>query len=793
VLKVRKFKYVEPSSIDEASSILRKYEKAKIIAGGTDILGWMKDDALPVYPEILVNIKKIQGLEYVKEEHGLCGSMLRIGALTKLIDIAENKVIQTKYTALAEAAGRVASPHIREMGTIGGNICQDIRCWYYRYPNNWFPCLRKGGETCWAIIGDSRWYHSAFGCTVMANVTPCTKNCPLNIYIPVYLSYVKEGRLREAATTLLRFNPFPSITGRVCPHSCEEKCNRRLIDQTVSISSIERFVGDYILEKAHDIIEPPKIDTGKSVAIVGSGPAGLSAAYFSRIFGHRVVIFEKQEEPGGLLRYGIPPFRLPKAIVKRQIEILEKLLGINFQLGKTLNKSDVERLMNDFDTVLLACGAWIEARMGIQGEELLNSGLDFLTNINKGVREVPGNNVAIIGGGNVAIDVARVLLRLGAKPTIIYRRTEGEMPALKEGVREAKDEGVVFEFLTQPIKAERKNGKIALTCVRMRLGPPDETGRPRPIPIEGSEFTVMFDAVIKAVGELPDTSLIPSDFLDEMNKLKGIGASVWHLGKNLFVAGDLATGPSIVAKATAAGRQASMLMDEYMMGRKRNDVFEEQLRLERISVEYLKKISKVKAPLTPVMERIKSLDIEDVGTLSMEDAIEEARRCFPCGCIATHPSDCVPALIALGARVVTNKRVILVEDLFKVDCLKTTILDHDEIITEIQIPEPRPGTKSKFLKFSLRKAIDFALVQCAIMIRLERGVITDARICLNGIAPTPYRAVEAENYLLGKPLDEYVVEETSKIAVKSSAPLPMTEYKVQIAKALVKKALLALR
>jgi NADPH-dependent glutamate synthase beta subunit-like oxidoreductase len=786
---LRRFKYLEAFSIDEASSILAMYEKAKIIAGGTDILGLMKDDVWPSYPDVLVNIKKIQGLEYIKEEDGL----LKIGALTKLADITESELIQTKYTALAEAAGKVASPHIREMGTLGGNLCQDIRCWYYRCPDNRFDCLRKGGGMVWAIIGDSRWYHSAFGCAIIPNGTPCIKNCPLNIYIPIYLSDIKNGRFREAADTLLHFNPFPSITGRVCPHTCEEKCNRGFIDETLSIRSIERFLGDYILEKASEIIKSPKIDTGKNVAIIGSGPAGLSAAYFLKMFGHHVVVFEKQKEPGGLLIYGIPPFRLPKVIVRKQVENLEKLLGVNFKLNTSISKDDLEGLMKDFDAVLLASGAWVEASMKIPGEEFMKLGLDFLKDVNMGAREAPGRNVAIIGGGNVAIDVARVLLRLGAKPIILYRRTEEEMPALKEEVQEAKNEGVKFEFLTQPIKAERKNGKIALTCIKMKLGSPDETGRRAPIPIEGSEFIVEFDAVIKATGELPDTSHIPIEFLDERNKLKDVYAPTYHLGKNLFAAGDLVTGPSTVAKAIATGRQASLSIDRYMMGGNRSIAAEEHVRLERVNVEYLKKISRVKTPVVPIPERIKNLDVEDIGTLNLHDATEEAKRCIPCGCIAVHPSDTAPALVVLNAKVVTNKRFIPIENFFKVDCLKTTVLDRDEIISEIQIPVPEPGAKSKFMKFSLRKAIDFPLVNCAAMVRDEGGVVTQAKICLNAVSPVPYRVIQAENYIKGKVIDESVAEEASKKVIEESLHLPMTEYKVWVAKALVKRILLALK
>jgi len=785
---MRAFKHIDASTIEEAASILAKYKgKAKIIAGGTDLLGIMKDNILPMYPEILVNIKTISGLEYIKEEDGV----LKIGALAKLADIAENEIVRANYTALAEACSRVASPHIREMGTLPGNICQHPRCWYYRYPDNFFYCLRKGGGMVWAMIGDNR-YHSIFGSVSIPGANPCTQNCPINVEIPSYLNRIRSGDLLGAAKLLLEFNPLASITGRVCPHFCEEKCNRGKFDEPISIKSIERFLGDYALENAAKVIQLPEGEVGKSVAIVGSGPAGLSAAYYLRRFGYDVTIFERMGEPGGLLTYGIPPFRLPKAVVRRLIKVFEDLLGVKFRVNVAVGeKIDLEELMKDFDAVLLASGAWKEASMRIPGEELMMSGLEFLKEINMGIRKAPGKRVAVIGGGNVAVDVSRVLLRLGAEPTILYRRSEAEMPALKEEVETAKNEGVKFEFLTQPIEAREKDGKILLKCIRMKLGPPDETGRPKPIPIEGSEFTVEFDAVIKAIGERPDVSYIPAEFLDEKGRLK-LDASTYRLGRNLFAGGDLVTGPSTVAAAIASGKGAAFAIDRYLMGKERfkprEGIWE---RFRKVNVAYLTKKARISAQELSVSERIKSLDVEDVLGLNLPEVEEEANRCFQCGCIASHPSDTAPALIVLNARVVTNKRVIPIEEFFEVGYMKTTVLDPDEIITEIQVPAPKPGTKSKFMKFALRKSIDFPIVNCASAIRSEGGVVEEARICLNAVCPIPYRAIKAEEYLKGKPIDESTAEEASKRVVEEANPLPMTKYKVHIAKALVKRTILA--
>ncbi|MCS7114067.1 MAG: FAD-dependent oxidoreductase [Nitrososphaerota archaeon] len=791
---LRKFSYFNAKSVEEAASILAKYEgKAWPIAGGTDLLTILRFQPLPeeLYPEALVNLKTIvPSLEYVKEE----GGVLKIGALTRLEDIAKNSLVKENYGAIAEACGKVGSPHLREMGTIGGNISQFNRCWYFRKEDNRFYCLRKGcGGKAWAMMGDNR-YHSIFGCVKINGAEPCVNGCPNNIDIPSYMSKIKSGDIEGAARILLSFNPIPSVTGRVCPHYCEEECSRNVLDEPLAVRAVERFIGDYILENVDKLVEPPKIEIGKSVAIVGSGPAGLSAAYYLRKLGYRVTIFEKENAPGGVLTYGIPPFRLPKKVIEKLVEAYKRLLKVEFKTNTTVGRDVLlEELMAKYDAVFLAIGAWKEAAMRIPGEELMEAGLDFLKKINSGVRKAPGKKVAVIGGGNVAIDVARVLLRLGAEPTILYRRTEGEMPALKEEVKVAKEEGVKFEFLTQPIKAEKRGDKILLKCLRMKLGPLDATGRPTPIPIEGSEFTVEYDAVIKATGENPDLSFIPAEFLDEKGRLK-LDASTYRVGKNLFAGGDVVTGPATVTEAIAAGRKAAICINEYLTQKGKGDSktnIEGEVKFEKVNVECLKKMSRVIVPEIAVADRINSLDVEDVIGLSMSEVEEEVSRCLNCGCVMAHPSDVAPALIALNAKVVTNKRTIPIEKFFKPDNLRTVILDADEIIVEIQVPKPKAGTKSKFMKFSLRSSIDFPIVNCATAIRSENGVVEQARICLNAVAPIPYRATKAEEYIKGKQITEQTAEEAAEKEMENANPLPYNTYKAQIAKALIKRTILA--
>ena len=259
-----------------------------------------------------------------------------------------------------------------------------------------------------------------------------------------------------------------------------------------------------------------------------------------------------------MLLYSIPPYRLPKDVVRRQIQALEGM-GIKFKVGVNVGKDvTVAELMGRFDAVFLASGAWKERSLGIKGEQVALSGLEFLNRANTGVRDIPGEKVAVIGGGNVAMDVARTLLRLGAKPVVIYRRSQDEMPAFRDEVKKAEEEGIEFEFLTLPTEASEANGKITLKCVRMRLGSPDASGRPQPIPITGSDFTATFDAIIKAIGEEPDRSILPAEFRQKALKAS---PSAHLLGKNLFAGGDFITGPSTVVQAVASGREAADLIE----------------------------------------------------------------------------------------------------------------------------------------------------------------------------------------------------------------------------------------
>jgi NADPH-dependent glutamate synthase beta subunit-like oxidoreductase len=780
---MKSFTHRNARSIDEAARLLKKYKgKAKVNAGGTDLLNVLKQEFLPAYPEVVVNIKGIEGLSYIRED----GGGLRIGAATPLAEIAASPVVNEGYRLLAECAQSVATPSVRNMATIGGNMAQDVRCWYYRYPFHLggpIVCLRKGGKTCNALYGDHR-YHSVFGAAGMG-ARPCASGCPSGTDIPAYLEHVKSGRLDDAARVLADYNPMPAVTGRVCPTFCEPECNRGAFDAPVAIRCVERSVGDYMLEHADRIFTPPQAASGKRVAVVGSGPAGLAAAFYLRRSGHGVTVFERQPEAGGMLLYAIPPYRLPKDIVKKQIAALE-MMGIEFRTGVAAGEGmALSDLAGRFSAVFVAAGAWRQRPMGIKGERLALSGLSFLGRINTGERDLPGRNVAVIGGGNVAIDVARTLRRLGAHPVIVYRRSRAEMPALKEEVRKGREEGVRFRFLTLPKEASKKGSAIRLTCSRAKLGAPDASGRRRPVEIPGSEFDVTFDGVIKAVGEEPDFALLPAG-MGTKARQKG-GGRARLLGGNVFAGGDFVTGPSTVVEALASGKEAAALIDASLMGKDARPVTRPPVRPAYPAFEATPRLA---VPEMAAEERVRSIDAEEAPGVPAKAIAAEAARCFNCGCLAVSPSDIGIALVALDARVVTTQRTIDAQAFFTATATSSTALAPDELITGIIVPKPPAHARQSYTKFTLRTPIDFALVGVGALIDAENGACRDARIVLGALGPSPMRATTAENALKGRKIDAEVAAQAADAALAGARPLTMNGYKVEIANALIREAIL---
>ncbi|UCG65237.1 MAG: FAD binding domain-containing protein [Deltaproteobacteria bacterium] len=789
---MKSFNHVDAKTVTEAVKLLKKNRgRAKLIAGGTDLLSTLKDKILPAYPEAIVNIKTIPKLNHISED----GGGLKIGALAKLEEIAQSPVVKEKYKLLAEAAEAVATPQIRRMGTIGGNLCQDVRCWYYRYPHSVggrILCYLKGGKGCYALPRESQ-YHSIFG-GWRDTSPPCSLACPGGVDIPSYLSQVREGDLPQAARTLLNTNPLPSVTGRVCPHFCEQECNRGDFDESVSVRDIERFMGDYILDKADEIIKAPGTDTGKSVAIIGSGPAGLSAAYYLRMSGHRVTVFDKMEEAGGMLAYVIPAYRLPKDIVKRVVKAIENT-GVEFKckvdVGRDITLDDLKR---DFDSVFIANGAWNPVSIGLEGEESTRFGMEFLTNINLGVKEIPGKKVLVIGGGNAAVDVAVSALRLGAEEaTIACLECREEMPALPWEIELAVEQGVKLMTSWGPhrvLKADDKvTGMELIRCTAVF----DEQGCFAPTFDSAVKQTVEADQILLAVGYDTDLTFIdPATPLKVEQGLITVDPETQATSvPGVFAGGSVTHGPATVIEAIAAGRRAAAAMNVYLRGKAQAKDKDEKTAQPflRFNSDYLKKTSRVTMPKRPVAER--SITVEDTLGLGLSEIEGEANRCFNCGCVSVSSSDMGVVLVALGARVEIagpkGTRTVPIEDFF--GSLRT-ILESDEMVTEIQVPRPPDGARQTFLKFRLRESVDFPIVSVASVITVDGGVCQDARIVLGAVAPSPVQATTAEKVLIGRAIDDGQATAAAQAALENAIPLEKNSYKVTIARELVRRAIL---
>lgn len=402
-------------------------------------------------------------------------------------------------------------------------------------------------------------------------VAPCNAACPVGIDVEGYLNLLREGDLEGARGLLVRENPMPAVTGRVCDHPCEAACNRRHVDEAVSVHAVERWLGDRILEEP---LPPPRLETGAaSVAVVGSGPAGLAAAYHLSGLGHAVTIFEAALEPGGMLRLGIPEYRLPRAVLDRSIDrILAE--GIELRCGVRVGEDVGWDELAHHDAVFVATGAHGSRAAGFEGEEhpSVRPGLQFLKEVNAGARPDPGERVVVVGGGNTAMDCARTALRLGADDVLVlYRRSRAEMPAIEDEVLDAEREGVRFHFLAAPAAIRTEGDRLlGVECTPMRLGPRDASGRRRPVPSGEKPVFVRADTVLTAIGENVEAGFLP----DGARVEGGVVPSDW-LGATrapgVFVGGDLADQPRTVAHALGAGKRAALAIHRYLRGEEAAD------------------------------------------------------------------------------------------------------------------------------------------------------------------------------------------------------------------------------
>ena len=502
-------------------------------------------------------------------------------------------------------------------------------------------------------------------------ISPCKNACPVETPAQGYIALIAQGRLEEALELIRETNPFPGVCGRVCTHPCESKCKRGEIDKPVAICSLKRVVADYERQKELKDGKIPQAfpqPNGEKVAIIGSGPAGLTAADDLAKWGYQVTVFEEAPVAGGMLALGIPEFRLPREILNYEIDLI-KARGVeiktNTAIGKDLQLQDLKG--QGYKAIFMAIGAHKGLKLGIPGEDEYEGFLDcitFLRAANLGKKEKPGDKVIVIGGGNAAIDASRTALRLGAKAVnIVYRRSRQEMPANEAEIEEAEFEGVKIHYLAAPTKILGKNGRVTgMESIQTRLGEPDSSGRRRPVPIEGSEFIIDADVIIPAISQEPDISFLPEGHGLTISKWNSFVVDPVTLATNQegsFAGGDAVTGPTTVIEAIAAGHRAAISIDRYFKG---EDLKEgrEGARLSPVETidwkisDEIKRRLRQEMPKISLEDRALSFDEVELG-FARETAIEEAKRCLNCG-ICSECLACQKACIDLKAIQHDQKR-----------------------------------------------------------------------------------------------------------------------------------------
>jgi formate dehydrogenase beta subunit len=461
---------------------------------------------------------------------------------------------------------------------------------------------------------------------------PCENACPAGIDVPRYVRLIADERFDDAIAVIREKVPFPCVLGCVCTHPCEDECLRGTSDEPVSIRALKYFVAknDRGAWKKESKIAK---STGKKVAVIGSGPSGLTAAYYLAKKGHSVTVFERLPVAGGMLRTGIPAYRLPREILDKEIDVIKEM-GVEIKTDTEIKTLDA-LFEQGYDAIYIGTGAHEGLKMNIAGEE--SSGVtdcvSFLRKVNLGQKVEVGKKVAVIGGGYAAVDAARTALRLGATDvSILYRRTLNEMPASSEEVEEALAEGIKVQFLVAPSRMVRQNGKVKLECIRTRLGAVDASNRKKAEPVKGSEFSLEFDTIIAAIGQRPD---IPAEFELAANTDGTIRVTQSSSATNrqgVFAGGDVVSGPASVIEAIADGRRAASSIDVYLEG---DGNIDEVLAIPWVllSPSGIGEVEgfKGRAPVTmlPAEERTKSFAQVELG-LDKAKAIENARRCFWC-------------------------------------------------------------------------------------------------------------------------------------------------------------------
>ncbi len=468
-------------------------------------------------------------------------------------------------------------------------------------------------------------------------IAPCQLNCPARTDCQGYVGLIANGEYESAIKLIKNKLPLPASIGRVCPHPCESACRRQNVDESINIAQLKAFAADIDLNKKSyvpDIAKP----TGKTISIVGGGPAGLTAAYQLARMGHKVTIYDMMEKMGGMLRYGIPQYRLPKEILDREIDII-KSTGVEMVNGCKLGRDiTIDGLKESSDAVIIAVGAWKSSSMRVPGEDLngVYGGIDFLRGVIQGKTTSIGDKVAICGGGNTAMDACRTAVRLGAKEVyVIYRRTRNEMPADKLEIDEAEEEGVIYKFLTNPLSFNGSNGKVeSITLQVMELGEPDASGRRRPVPVEGKTETIAVNNVIMAIGQKLVTEDVKGlELTDRGNICADIDTFLTNID-GVFAIGDATNkGASIAIEAIGEADRCALAVDAYVNGQPIETRVPYISRRDEETIDYSSKTPAQRINPTVLAPKDRRNNFDEVSLGYTEDeAKQEASRCLECGC-----------------------------------------------------------------------------------------------------------------------------------------------------------------
>jgi NADH-quinone oxidoreductase subunit F len=471
-------------------------------------------------------------------------------------------------------------------------------------------------------------------------LSPCENSCPLHMNIPRFLDLVREGRMADAFESVILDNPLPASTGRVCQHPCDNRCRRQATDAAVNMREVHRFIADAVLLSddfetvAGRFASRKMAPTGKRVAVAGAGPAGLTCAFYLALLGHEVSVFESKPEAGGMLRYAIPEYRLPKRVLAREVDLIRRL-GVQFHFGVAVGSAiTLKELDEQFDAVFLSIGTWKESWVYLAGTELKGviPALPFLEGIASGATTATGRRVVVIGGGNAAVDSARSAVRMGAQATILYRRQRKDMPAIKEEVDAAEQEGVRLQFLSMPhrILGDARGQVRGIEIEKTRLGEYDHSGRRKPVPT-GEVVRFDCDAVVLAVGETVDLDFARASGLTlaEAGTFVVDRYSLETSRPKFYAGGDVITGASNVSNAMGYGKKAARKMDERLMGAKRFQLLFGGFEYSQDAPEVPSPSPRHRSAELAAMVRIRSEE-EVVLGLTPEEANDEACRCLRC-------------------------------------------------------------------------------------------------------------------------------------------------------------------